>query len=146
MLLFSHRGNVNGSNPKLENKPSYITTAIDLGFFVEVDVWYHKGWWLGHDEPQYKVPNRNLLYCNHCICHAKNVEALKRMLEMPIYHCFWHQNDDYTLTSLGYIWVYPGKKLVPGSICVMPEKRFNGDISLCSGICSDYILDYETKY
>ena len=23
---------------------------------------------------------------------------------------FWHQTDDFTLTSHGYIWTYPGKK------------------------------------
>ena len=24
-------------------------------------------------------------------------------------HYFWHQEDDYTITSKGIIWAYPGK-------------------------------------
>jgi len=141
MLLISHRGNVDKKNPKLENKPSYIYTTLNQNYQVEVDVWYDRGWWLGHDDPKYKVPDRNLLY--HCICHAKNSEALRRMLQRPVYHCFWHQNDDYTITSQGLIWVYPGKSLPKGSICVLPEMGYNGGIKQCYGICSDVISKYK---
>ena len=55
---------------------------------------------------------------------------------------FWHQKDDIALTSRGYFWTYPGKKLTKNSICVLPEwhniKKFN-----CAGICSDFIADYK---
>ena len=72
--------------------------------------------------------------------HAKNVEAFHELLKLNV-TCFWHQNDDVTLTSNGFIWTYPGKQLTVKSICVLPElnkvKKFN-----CAGICSDYILDY----
>ena len=54
-------------------------------------------------------------------------------------HCFWHQNDDYTLTSQGLIWTYPKKLLYLNSICVLPELGYKGDINKCYGICSDYI-------
>ena len=53
-------------------------------------------------------------------CHAKNIEALNLMLREGI-HCFWHQEDDVTLTSKGYKWTYPGKQLTENSICVKPE-------------------------
>ena len=42
--------------------------------------------------------------------HAKNIEAFYELLKLNIV-CFWHQNDDVTLTSNGYIWTYPGKQL-----------------------------------
>ena len=56
MILISHRGNINGPNPELENSPEYVQLAIEKGFDVEVDVWHKDNeWWLGHYEPTYKV-------------------------------------------------------------------------------------------
>ena len=140
MILISHRGNINGSNPKMENKPAYIWEALHLKYQVEIDVWYDNGWWLGHDEPKYKCVRNDL---HHCWCHAKNGEALQRLRSSSIYHCFWHEKDTYTLTSSGYIWVHYGRPLLRGSICVMPEKGFDGDLKLCRGICSDFIEQYK---
>jgi hypothetical protein len=34
---------------------------------------------------------------------------------------FWHQNDDFTLTSKNYIWTYPGQPYTASSVIVMPE-------------------------
>jgi hypothetical protein len=34
---------------------------------------------------------------------------------------FWHQSDDYTITSKGYFWTYPGKKISNKSVIVLPE-------------------------
>ena len=55
MILISHRGNMNGLNPHLENNQEYCEEAIDRGFDVEIDVWYTDAWWTGHDRPQYRV-------------------------------------------------------------------------------------------
>jgi hypothetical protein len=70
----------------------------------------------------------------------------------PKLNIFWHQEDNFTLTSQGYIWTYPGKQLTKNSVMVMPEwsdpefKNLNTD---CYGICSDYISQikkiYETR-
>jgi len=141
MVLIAHRGNLNGPNPERENSPAYIDEALNARFFVEADVWYEKGWWLGHDKPQYKMP-QSYLRSEKCyfFFHAKNGDALARLQKVPgCYHCFWHQEDDYTLTSWGLVWVYPGKKLLPNSICVMPELGFQGNIKKCYGICSDNV-------
>jgi hypothetical protein len=46
------------------------------------------------------------------------------------------------LTSKNYIWAYPGKQPIKGSIAVMPEVH-NDDLDNCIGICSDYINDYK---
>ena len=58
------------------------------------------------------------------------------MLEDNI-HCFWHQEDDVTLTSEGYMWTYPGKELTTNSIAVLPEEEIEVEVA---GICSDYIV------
>jgi hypothetical protein len=56
-------------------------------------------------------------------------------------HCFWHQDDDVTLTSCGFMWTYPGKPLTDTSICVKPEKNFEIPKKVL-GICSDYVVNY----
>ena len=57
---------------------------------------------------------------------------------------FWHQEDNYTITSKGYIWVYPGQRPCYGSIIVMPERTTYSKsvIEKCGGICSDNIEKY----
>ena len=56
---------------------------------------------------------------------------------------FWHQEDDYTLTSQGYIWTYPGKSLTSNSVMVLPEQTgisFEICKNLdCYGICSKFV-------
>jgi len=157
-ILISHRGNTKGLNPDLENNPKYIESAIKLGFDVEVDVWFLEGeYFLGHDNPQYKT-NLSFLERLPLWCHAKNVNALSSLISNPKIHCFWHQEDDVTLTSRGFLWTYPGKKVTEKSICVLPEeipgldlgfKTSNlnlnfvdfstEDLKSCIGYCSDFI-------
>ncbi len=110
MILISHRGNLNGKTDD-ENKPKYIEEALSQGFDVEVDVWYiDNQFWLGHDKPQYKV-SEGFLEHHSLWCHAKNIQALYVMDKNYHIHCFWHQEDDVTLTSRGFFWTYPGKEL-----------------------------------
>ena len=53
MLYISHRGNLDGINPELENNPKYISNALEKNFDVEVDAWFVNGkFYLGHDEPK----------------------------------------------------------------------------------------------
>tara|TARA_B100001287_G_C22669354_1_gene524518 strand:- start:1818 stop:2252 length:435 start_codon:yes stop_codon:yes gene_type:complete len=140
MILISHRGNTEGEDPEKENNPLYINNAIKKGFEVEIDVWYNsdiKQWFLGHDTPQYKVDVEYLMNPK-LWCHAKNINALYEMLKRDI-HCFWHQNDNYTITSNGFIWTYPENKLTKKSIC-LHFKRKNVDYkNICYGVCSDWI-------
>lgn len=141
MILISHRGNINGINKKEENQIDYIKNAIFKGFDVEIDVRSHKGkLYLGHDEPDVLI-DAEFLNNKKFWCHAKDIDALKMLKEL---NCtfFWHDNDDYTLTSNGYVWTFPGKKLIAHSICVLPE-RGNYDYFNCAGICSDFIEKYK---
>lgn len=149
MKFISHRGNLYGSVPAMENHPMHIEAALKSGFDVEVDVWYHNDdLYLGHDEPQYRIPP---YYKNHSSLwyHAKNIEALKYLQVFrrdSTIKYFWHQEDDYTLTSNDKIWVYPGKQLVPESIAVMPERSYEGDLWRCFAICTDYVYKYKEAY
>ncbi len=137
MILISHRGNLNGKTDD-ENKPKYIEKALSQGFDVEVDVWYDNNqFWLGHDKPQYKVSEEFLEHPS-LWCHAKNIQALYVMDKNYHIHCFWHQEDDVTLTSRGFFWTYPGKELTKKSIAVLPQKI---DKTLdCYGVCTDEVL------
>lgn len=143
MLLISHRGNTNGKIVE-ENHPDLLMHVLNAtNFHIEIDVWCIKGRiYLGHDEPDYEIC-RSFLDEKRFICHAKNYEALF-MLNNTILHYFWHEEDDFTLTSSNYIWTYPGKYAGPNSIIVdnspTPSKYS------CYGICSDYVQKYQAYY
>lgn len=144
MILIAHRGNMNGSNKLCENEPSYIDIAIQNGFDVEIDVWYKdKILYLGHDSPDYKINLDWLSFrINKLWIHCKNIAAIEFFSQQTNkYHFFWHQEDVLTLTSHNYIWAYPGNQPIMNSIAVMPE-LFNDDLSMCLGICSDFIKLY----
>jgi len=143
MILISHRGNIVGKNPHLENHPDYIDEAIALGYDVEIDLWFIDGRvYLGHDEPQYEVDDSWLgERTDKLWVHCKNVESLN-WIRSTVLHYFWHEEDMVTLTSKNHIWAYPGKQPIKGSIAVMPEVH-NDDLDNCIGICSDYINDYK---
>jgi hypothetical protein len=145
MILISHRGNIDGKKPHLENQPEYIDAAINAGYDVEIDLWFMDGrTYLGHDEPQYEVDDVWLsTRADKLWVHCKNVESLN-WIRSTILHYFWHEEDTLTLTSKQYMWVYPGKQPIIGSIAVMPEK-YKDDISKCIGICSDKIKKYKDE-
>ena len=144
MLFIAHRGNVHGPDAS-ENAPCHIDKALSAGYEAEVDVWIDDNnlLYIGHDMPQYKIDakfledRRNVLWC-----HAKNIHALKWLVEND-FNTFFHDIDDYTLTSKGYIWTYPGKTLIKGSVCVMPEMAedplyLEKNKDIIHAVCSDY--------
>ncbi|MEK6883118.1 MAG: hypothetical protein AABY22_26065 [Nanoarchaeota archaeon] len=136
-ILISHRANLDGRIIEKENNPDYIKSAIEY-FHVEIDVWnINNNWFLGHDKPQYKI-GEIFLQNDKFYCHAKNLDAFNKMLDNKKIHCFWHQNDDYALTSKGFIWTYPKKQICEKSIIVS-----NKLVRDCYGICTDYPLKLE---
>lgn len=145
-ILISHRGNINGKIEECENEPEYIDKAINQGFDVEIDVWLIDNTiWLGHDKPQYD--NVNITWFNDRInslwIHCKNIDAILFFKNCQYnFNYFWHQEDDITLTSLNYIWAFPGKQPIENSIAVMPEIN-NDDVSKSIGICSDFVAIYK---
>jgi hypothetical protein len=143
MFKISHRGNLTGPNIERENTISYVEEALNDNYSCEVDLWLaNNTLFFGHDEPQYLVPkgflehNKDLLWI-----HCKNLNALDYLTKNNLgLNFFWHQNDDFTLTSKGFIWTFPGKPTVQKSVLVNLGKPSSELISLdISGLCSDYI-------
>ena len=139
MILVSHRGNISGFNDN-ENNPILLNSVVDLGFQVEIDVWYLKNkLFLGHDSPKYEVDLKYIQNSNFW-CHAKSLDSLEFMLENNV-HCFWHQNDDYTLTSRGFIWTFPNKPVCKKSVIVchsLEETKKYSKMNI-AGVCSDFV-------
>jgi hypothetical protein len=152
MMYIAHRGNTDGPKPEQENSPGYIDKALSEGFYAETDVRkgnMGEGFIMGHDHGEHKLPiewfeeRRGLLFI-----HAKDLATYTYFTREKGWNTFWHQSDDYTLTSAGYIWAYPGSALNEKTICVMPENVVYSrvDLARCLGICSDYVLNYRMEY
>lgn len=151
MIYIAHRGLLEGPNKELENSPPAIDAAIEACRNVEIDLWVCDGKpVLGHGvgTPFYSVQwNWLRERSNNLWIHCKNIEALVTLAEeAPAYwHYFWHQEDTVTLTSRGFIWAYPGKQPISGSIAVLPE-MYRDNCLQASGICTDYVIEYMRKY
>lgn len=144
MIYIAHRGLFQGPSKELENHPGQIALAIEQGYNVEIDIRYIDGKLvLGHDYPEYEV-DEYWLRNDKLWIHCKNLEALYFFTKHPWkYNFFWHENDQYTLTSFGFIWTFPGKYLTDQSIMVVPE-FYDATLECtqnvtCYGICSDYV-------
>ena len=147
MKIIAHRANIYGPIPSIENKPKQIDICINQGYEVEIDVRFDPKteiFWLGHDKPEYSVNWAWLeKRAKNIWIHCKDINSLNVLSQNSSnYHYFWHQNDDYTLTSKKFIWTYPGKSYTEKSIIVMPEwEKIDWNIlkkTNCYGICTDY--------
>tara|TARA_R110002110_G_scaffold1903_6_gene8674 strand:+ start:49 stop:519 length:471 start_codon:yes stop_codon:yes gene_type:complete len=152
MRLISHRGNINGVNPKLENTKEYVDLAIDKGYSVEIDVWYSNGFWLGHDNPQYPVDLEWLVDRSQKLyIHCKNFESLSALLDynesgIPPHPdlglvLFFHEKEDYTIISNNKIWAHNLSNI--NDKCVIPlltkSQITNWVKQPVYGVCSDFI-------
>lgn len=147
MKVISHRGNLRGPKPELENRPSYIDSAYQLGFDVEVDIRFVNGeFWFGHDEPQYKVDEtwmdlRKDKLWFHCKDLNSTLEFKKRKKD---YNYFCHTNDGYVLTSKDYVWVHD-LDLILDERCIIPifdDDNLNENKKKCHAICTDEVYKY----
>lgn len=145
MILISHRGNINGPRPDMENKPSYILQAIQHGFDCEIDVWFTDGkFYLGHDNAQYDFPLSLIEnYHNKLWIHCKDMASLTKLNEIDStgirLNYFGHDKDLGVLTSKGYIW---STQPFDRGILVMPEVNHLDPVEGTKGICSDHIAKY----
>jgi hypothetical protein len=144
MKFIAHRGNINGPNELLENKPSYIRHALNKGYDVEIDVWLSDDgkFFLGHNNPQYFIEEDFLLKKGLWI-HTKNINAMSVLGHRT--NCFFHNTDDAVFTSNGFIWIYPGKQIPKEGKSVVVLKgshSYSGEeLKRCYAICSDNIDD-----
>lgn len=143
-IIISHRGNLEGSDPKTENTNAQIKKVLNQGFNVEVDVWFKDaGIYLGHDEPKERL-DYDILYRSGVWYHCKNIEAMEFFLDKGNCDFFFHDKDDVALTNNKYLWTYSGKALTVYSIAVLPEKANGWNIKKACGICTDYPKHYGT--
>ena len=156
MKIISHRGNLNGPQSVVENSPDAIDAAIQLGLDAEIDLWSLNGeLFLGHDSPDYRVEIDWLIVRERSLwIHCKNLNGLTHLFHSKAkLNYFYHETDKYTITSLGFVWVFPGNEVPVNGISVMPEKHTSFPESLLKdsvgyGICTDYpriIQDYLEK-
>jgi len=145
MKIISHRGNIDGPIPNKENLPSYIDSAIDMGYDVEIDVRSINGeLWLGHDEPQYQVTHRWLRDRRKYLwVHCKDIEVAKVCW---VYQAFCHSEDPFVYTSVGKIWLHGNvsffHKSCKNIILPLIDEKSCRSFSLIEGvpygICTDY--------
>lgn len=156
MKIIAHRGNINGPNPEMENNPDYILKTLSLDYDCEIDVrLIDNNIYLGHDFSQYKINIDFLLNNSQRLwIHCKNIEALDFLHKYKELNIFWHESDQYTITSKGYIWSYIGVKTTKNVICVMPELFYDDYIDIIGrkninhtlyGVCTDYVLNVKNK-
>lgn len=144
MIIISHRGNINGIVSEKENRPSYIDSALQLGYEVEVDLRFiDNNFWLGHDEPQYKIELSWMSIRSEYIWyHCKDIYSALELRKLNKFKYFCHSNDDYVLTSTGHLWVHDlSKKIDDGSI--IPLLTYDSILNYKNykpyAICTDFV-------
>lgn len=146
-----HRG-LSASDYFDENSPYTLLTRYTSGLECELDLWIDNDeWFLGHDCPTYPIVGKEayLKYTENMLIHAKDgntFSTITRYCNERGYpnEIFYHTTEDYILTSKGNIIVFPGKEILPASICMMPEnagREYSVEEQMnMSGICSDNIV------
>jgi len=139
----AHRGNVYGPNLYEENSILAISHSISLGYDVEIDIrLINNKLILGHDEPKNEVDfNFISSFSDNLWFHCKNYEALNVLVPLG-FNCFFHTDDEYVMTSNGYIFTRPGGEIGNNSVMVMPEMvdcYTKEDLAICYAVCSDYV-------
>jgi hypothetical protein len=146
MKLVSHRGNLNGKNPQLENTPEQILIALMGGFDVEIDLWVNDGnLLLGHDYGLYPI-EESFLYKKNLLIHCKNLSALLFCQELSWPNYFFQNEDLYAVSSDGWIISHSDAAFKKGTLLMLPEKYALKPSELKElklfGVCSDIIESY----
>ena len=140
MIIISHRGNIDGPSKLRENNPKCIKELLNQNIPVEIDVRYSNGFWLGHDKRQYKisqdflVDNRTKLWI-HCKT-PETLEYFNTHLSIINMNYFYHNNDNYTLTSQKIIWCHPKAKPLRNSVFLDFSSNPNYSLDVY-GLCVD---------
>jgi len=136
MIVISHRGNLNGPDPLLENKIETIESVINLGFDCEIDLWYIQDrFFLGHDSPETEVNFGWLIDLqNKLWVHCKNLDCIEKLTGTEL-NFFWHDKDLMTITSKGFYWSQPNVYL---KNCISVELEYKEITNNLLGVCTDY--------
>jgi len=153
LRYIAHRGNLEGPGG-FENDPNQIDFCLNRSFECEIDLWAHNDQLqLGHDFGQFEIEMKWLLERSHFLwIHCKNSSAIKELMKFRAgtFNYFWHQEDKYTITSRGFIWVYPGEEVLAGGISVLPENWLTlnrkHELSDSYAICTDFVFRYSQEF
>lgn len=158
MILISHRGNISGRKPELENSPGYILEVLRQGYMVEVDVrWSEVGLFFGHEPGKFSYPVDEVQlmtfepYAKDILFHCKNIEAFRKF-QGSDWNFFFHDREDYALSSKE--WIISHSKLgnsyyfdddTKGTVLMLPEIHglSKDAVKDCAGVCSDIISFYK---
>lgn len=153
--IISHRGNLRGPTPATENQPSQIQSVLDLGYDVEIDVWFQEGkLYLGHDAPTHPV-TRQFLQNERLWCHCKNEETFRYLDKFSTINAFQQENEDRVHLRSGKIWLhsrlseeyrtaYGPHILVDLARGVWTQEDL--DKSHIYGLCTDWAGDFSPSY
>lgn len=138
MIIYAHRGNLYGPDQR-ENSVAAIEMAIAKGFHVEVDIRSDDSGviWLGHDKPQYTIPNKLWVdeeISKKIIWHAKDFNAMNWALNKQL-HCFGHSKDRFVMTSRGYIWTCD--RDLTGTYSIIMSREVPVLEGQTAGLCTD---------
>jgi hypothetical protein len=149
MKIISHRGNINGTVPEKENRPSYIDSAIQLGYDVEIDLRIVDGdFWLGHDKPQYKIELTWMrLRKDNLWFHCKDINSALRLAKLDEdFKYFCHSLEPYVCTSHKYLWIHDLTGVINDK-CIIPllskEDIKNYTNTEPYAICTDFVNEYK---
>lgn len=136
--LIAHRGNFRGKSADAENSPDYIDIALASGFHAELDVWVVNGKiLLGHHKPEWEVDldwlieRKDLLWV-----HCKNLDCTAMASNAGL-HWFFHDSDQITLTSKGYIWAFPGVIVPHPFVYLTFENKWTLPKAPVIAVCAD---------
>lgn len=152
MLFFSHRGNISGPNPELENTPDYVLKALNKGFSVVVDVCLkNEVLYLGNKHSDSKTEvDKSFLQNTSIVCRAHDEITYEALLSYEI-HCFYHDNHQDPKTSLGLQMINyelsNEVNLSQKTILMFPEEYLSNKPNYNTykqafGILSNYIINY----
>jgi hypothetical protein len=95
-------------------------------------------------EKWYKISLEWLASDKRRLVHAKDGKTFEYLLEeigkrALDLHVFYHTEEDYVLTNKGLVICYPGKPLLQGSLCMMPERAAysSDELQKIFSVCSD---------
>ena len=137
--IIAHRGNLSGPS-ELENLPEQIDKCLAMNFDCEVDIWVtQKNILLGHDFGEYDITFEWLhARSSNLWIHCKNLEAA---IECWAYHSFCHNEDPFTYTTTGKIWLHDLSMKIDENV-IIPlidiedlKKEIDG---VPYAICTDY--------
>jgi hypothetical protein len=142
LILISHRGNLDGSDPAHENTPDYLHVALHAGYAVCCHViLYHGAFFLPTAAGHYKLPYAMLSNPKVWFL-ADDAVTLSALCDVNAHAV--PLNSQVALTSVHYLWCAPGESLPPRSIAVFPERGPAGWLESGdpAGLCSDEISRY----